>query len=124
MDVAVISAEAVPCSKTGGLGDVDGTSKGAKVDRRRQLADHALLLADPKANSSGLNRMEGRAAYGRPFLLCLWLCLNRFLYLICYRIRQRVPQRVRVDHPLSVDIDTEFEKPAFDQLHLYIRRFS
>ena len=58
------------------------------------------------------------------FLLCLWLCLNRFLYLICYRIRQRVPQRVRVDHPLSVDIDTEFEKPAFDQLHLYIRRFS
>ena len=67
MDVAVISAEAVPCSKTGGLGDVDGTSKGAKVDRRRQLADHALLLADPKANSSGLNRMERMSNRWAPF---------------------------------------------------------
>ena len=39
MRVAVLSAEAVPYSKTGGLGDVAGAlAKGAEADRRRFAA--------------------------------------------------------------------------------------
>ncbi|MBK9171759.1 MAG: glycogen/starch synthase [Chloracidobacterium sp.] len=52
MRVAVISAEAVPYSKTGGLGDVAGAlPKALKAVGIDSVAHHALLLADERRTS-------------------------------------------------------------------------
>ena len=55
MRVAVISAEAVPYSKTGGLGDVAPVDIGTRASRRERARRHT-----PTADPEDVNRQPGK----------------------------------------------------------------